>query len=90
MVRERGKVRGVEWEWEFKHAEDGSTTTNVEDNLILEKMPILVDRIAIRASAYVVFLLAISLTSWLFAVVDLQASLRVFHDGYSCRAALVV
>lgn len=41
---------------QYIHAENTSSTSNIENNLILEDVTVLVDRIAIRASADIIFL----------------------------------
>lgn len=45
------------------HAQDGCTTSDIEDNLVLEQMAVVVDRIAVGLGADFIFLrLSVSIT----------------------------
>jgi len=44
------------WLWCVVHAEDGCTASDVEDDLVLEDVAVVVDRVAVTLSADLVFL----------------------------------
>lgn len=47
---------GLEKEWVVEHAEDGCTASNVEDDLVLEKVAVLVYRVAVALGTDFIFL----------------------------------
>jgi hypothetical protein len=40
----------------YVHAQDTSSTADVKDNLVLEDVAVLIDRVAVRAGADIIFL----------------------------------
>jgi len=46
-----------------EHAEDGCAASDVEDDLVLEQVPVLVDRVAVALGADLVFLRGVSIWS---------------------------
>jgi hypothetical protein len=43
----------------LEHAEDGCTASDIEDNLVLEQVSVLVDRVSVALGADLVFLWAL-------------------------------